>query len=573
MNWLHYLVEANLYLAVFYTVYYLFLSNDTHYTLNRAYLLLSCVVSFIIPVIQLGILKHTDSQIATVQHINSNGVAVKLIEVTLVAPPSQFTWQDGVFYSYLAGAAVLLLVLLFKLYQLIRLTRKHNEQADGNYKLVYLNDSNTAFSFFNFLFIGTKADGKETIIKHELVHIHQKHSADIVFIEFLKIINWFNPFIYILQHSLKAIHEYIADEQTAATETDALTYSSFLVHNAYGLSGSSITHSFFNYNLLKKRIIMLNQKRSGNLARLKYLLAVPICGGLLCASTLAFSKNYGWVVLMKQKSDTIAKPPPPPPAPPKVKVTDVRLAPPAGENVKFAAPSSPSEITKKGYKYAESGYLVNGKSDFRVIIVEKDGTQTSYFKSTASTKQIKMLRDKYGYSFPNMSIYSKLPPPPPTPLAPPAKEAPKASIDKRPSPSPPAPVSVQDHKLPLTPPVITPFLGLYKHIAATIRYPKDARKNHMVGNVVASFELNSDHKITNIKIVDGSGNGFDEQVVDALKSYAEVIKNAGDRPYYMMGVSFNLVGDKIDIRAKKFGPDILDTPNYACIVQVNGYTE
>jgi hypothetical protein len=440
MNWLHYLIEANLYLAIFYTVYYLFLSNDTHYTLNRAYLLLSCVVSFIIPVIQLGFLKSAEPKIAAVQFVNNSGMVVKPINITLIAPPSQFTWQDGVFYAYLAGVGVLLLVLLFKLYQLFRLTRKNKKQIDTTYKLVSLNDSNTAFSFFNLLFIGTRAEGRDTIIKHELVHIHQKHSADIVFTELLKIINWFNPFIYLLQYSLKAIHEYIADERTAANETDALTYSSFLVHNAYGLSGSSITHSFFNYNLLKKRIIMLNQKRSGSLARLKYLLAVPICGGLLCASTLAFSKNYGWVVLMKQKSDTIAKPPPPPPAPPKVKVTDVRLLPPPpppnSGNVRFAAPAHPSEVTKKGYNYAEAGYLVNGKTDFKVTIVEKDGTQASYFKSSASAKQVKMLRDKYGYSFPTMPIYTKLPPPPP---APPAQETPKTSIDKRPPPPPPAP--------------------------------------------------------------------------------------------------------------------------------------
>jgi hypothetical protein len=441
MNWLHYLIEANLYLAIFYTVYYLFLSNDTHYTLNRAYLLLSCVVSFIIPVIQLGFLKPAEPQITAIQFVNSGGVAVKPIKITLIAPPSQFTWQDGVFYAYLAGVGILLLVLLVKLYQLFRLIRKNKKQADESYKLVYLNDSNTAFSFFNLLFIGTKAEGRDTIIKHELVHIHQKHSADIVFTELLKIVNWFNPFIYLLQYSLKAIHEYIADERTAANETDALTYSSFLVHNAYGLSGSSITHSFFNYNLLKKRIIMLNQKRSGNLARLKYLLAVPICGGLLCASTLAFSKNYGWVVLMKQKQDTVVKPPPPPPARPKV--TDVRLIPPPpppnSGNVRFAAPAHPSEVTKKGYKYAEAGYLVNGKSDFKVTIVEKDGTQASYFKSSASAKQVKMLRDKYGYTFPTMPIYTKLPPPPP---APPAQEAPKTSMDKRPPPPPPAlPVS------------------------------------------------------------------------------------------------------------------------------------
>src|SRR6185437_1894458 len=99
----------------------------------------------------------------------------------------------------------------------------------------------------------------------------------------------------------------------------------------YGLSGSSITHSFFNYNLLKKRIIMLHQKRSGSLARLKYLLAIPICGGLLCASTLAFSKTYGWVDIAPHHSNPVDLglqthtskdtdkthiPPPPPPAPP-----------------------------------------------------------------------------------------------------------------------------------------------------------------------------------------------------------------------------------------------------------------
>ena len=167
------------------------------------------------------------------------------------------------------------------------MTGKSKTLVDNKYKLIGIDGSNTAFSFFNYLFIGTKLKGSDTIIRHELVHIKQKHSADIIFIELIRIINWFNPVIYLVQMSIKTVHEYIADEQTASLESDALTYSSFLVNNAYGITGSSVTHSFFNYNLLKKRIIMLNQKRSGNLARLKYLVAVPICAGMLCASTLA----------------------------------------------------------------------------------------------------------------------------------------------------------------------------------------------------------------------------------------------------------------------------------------------
>jgi hypothetical protein len=503
MNWLHYLLEANLYLGIFYAVYYLFLRNDTHYILSRIYLLATSVISFVIPLLQLGFLKPADPQLVSVALIaaphssivSSNTAAIETVN---------FSWQDGLVAAYLLGAAVLLIIFSIKIYQLFKLTRAVNADTDASYKLIYIDDCNTAFSFFNFLFIGTKANGTDTIIQHELVHIRQKHSADIIFMELLKIVNWFNPFVYLLQASLKTLHEYIADEQTATNENDVIAYSTFLVNNAYGLSGSSITHSFFNYNLLKKRIIMLNQQRSGSLARLKYLIAVPIIAGLLCASTLAFSKSYGildiaparnadtpkyvhktvdnkvtnWdnayttakgykvVEEIHTDNGTVTKkvviadkdgskhtyydehisaadrnmlnnkygykfpsgkmttvkllPPPPPPAPP---VKTIKHAPPT-VHVK-------PTFTKTGYRYEEDGYTINGKTDFQVIIVEKDGSQIAYFKSKASVADLKLLSEKYGYTFPVMEIYTKMPPPPPTPARPEA--------DNRPPPPPPAP--------------------------------------------------------------------------------------------------------------------------------------
>ncbi|NNU34572.1 TonB family protein [Mucilaginibacter sp. S1162] len=208
-------------------------------------------------------------------------------------------------YAYILGTSVLFIMLVIKLYALFRLMRNAQRIDEDEYKLVYLPETNVAFSFFNYLFIGTHASGSATIIRHELVHIRQKHSVDIMFLELVKIISWFNPFVYLLQSSLKTVHEYIADEQTAAHEMDTIAYSSFLVNNAYGAGGSSLTHSFFNYNLLKKRIIMLNQQRSGNLARFKYLVALPICAALLCASTLGFSKTYALVDLDPVKESGI----------------------------------------------------------------------------------------------------------------------------------------------------------------------------------------------------------------------------------------------------------------------------
>ncbi|MES2807802.1 MAG: M56 family metallopeptidase [Bacteroidota bacterium] len=308
MNWLYYLAEANIYLSVFYLAYCAFLNTQTYYQLNRVYLIGSCIVAFILPVLQIGALKPAqvvtaapvvEYQLPVAQYTEQLPVTNNIVQVA--AAPTLST-DDYLWFGYLIGAAILLVLLLVKLYSLYKLVNKVSNTKQANYKLIQLPQTDIAFSFFNYLFIGNNAHGAKTIIRHELVHIRQKHSVDIVFLEILKIINWFNPFIYLLQNSLKTVHEYIADEQTVAHENDPISYSTFLLNNAYGTGGPSVTHSFFNYNLLKKRIIMLNQKRSGNLARLRYLVAVPVVVASLCASTLAFSKDYGWIDIAPAKS-------------------------------------------------------------------------------------------------------------------------------------------------------------------------------------------------------------------------------------------------------------------------------
>jgi len=209
---------------------------------------------------------------------------------------------DYLWYAYLIGSTISLAVLLVRLTSLLLLTRRAVRTKHGRHTIIQLPGTNVAFSFFNYLFLGDNAPATDTIITHELVHIRQKHSADVIFLELLKIINWFNPCIYLLQNSLKTIHEYIADQHTVSHQTDTHTYATFLVNTAHGVGGSPITHSFFNYNLLKKRIIMLNQKPSGKSARLKYLITAPICAALLCMSTLAFTKDYNWIDLDPAKA-------------------------------------------------------------------------------------------------------------------------------------------------------------------------------------------------------------------------------------------------------------------------------
>jgi TonB family protein len=291
MNWLNYLLEANIYLGVFYAIYCMLLKNETFHTLNRVYLLASVMISFILPLMQVGLLLK-DEPVTPIKLTLTNMPGQVSQNIKLLPLEHHYDWQDVMLFAYLAGVAVLLVLLLVKLYRVFKLTREKNITVQNNCKLVYLDDSSSAFSFFNYLFIGRNLQGCEIIERHEFVHIKQKHTIDILFLEAVKIINWFNPFVYLLQKSLKSVHEYLADEKAASYKNDTFSYESFLLSNAYGINNSSITHSFFNYNLLKNRIIMLHKKRSAASARLKFLVIPLLCAGMLSTSTLVFSKAY-----------------------------------------------------------------------------------------------------------------------------------------------------------------------------------------------------------------------------------------------------------------------------------------
>ena len=536
MSWLQYLLEANMYLSVFYLCYCLFLNRETHYTLNRVYLLFSCVAAFIIPLLQIGLLKRPEAVAQTTATIIPGNLVYSVTDAgaTQHVQISHFTLQDGLLYAYVLGVGIFIFLVAVKLYKLFRLSKAEKVVNVEGYKLISLNESNTAFSFFNYLFIGTKVPGAETIIKHELVHIRQKHSVDIVLLELLKIINWFNPLIYLLQNSLKTVHEYIADEQTVANDGDALTYSSFLVDNAYGVSGSSITHSFFNYNLLKKRIIMLNQQRSGNLARLKYLIIAPLCAGLLCVSTLAFSKTYCWVDLAPARELNAKN---------------------AGDTTFLSKPKT--YTNEKGFIINEKYYAVNGKKYYKTIIAAPKGKKMPTFTNEGDKLVLylgqgnasgeEMIYHNYGYKFPNVDVTpSKISPPPPPPMI---------TADKV-------------HSVPGMSSSRNSFI-LYasKHIV----YPKAAVKSEITGTVLAKFSVDESHKIKQVTIMNSVGGGCDEQVINMLKSYPGPI--LGEYPDYYTAIVFELF-DRTTNKAFKrtpVDPKITTAPNFIAGMGVIAY--
>ncbi|WP_454800809.1 M56 family metallopeptidase [Mucilaginibacter phyllosphaerae] len=512
MSWLHYLIEANIYLGVFYLCYCLLLGNDTHYTLGRVYLIFSCVVAFVLPLTQVSILKPVLPEIEIVElPVQVKTMQANVPQMQIAEPVTRFTFNDALIYLYITGAVIAFFVFIFRLHKLYLLTRNKHSLYQDQYKLIKLDDEHTAFSFFNYLFIGKNIPKAETIIAHELVHIRQKHSADIIFMEAVKVINWFNPFIYLMQRSLKTVHEYIADEQTAAYEQDAITYSSFLLNNAYGIQGSSIAHSFFNYNLLKKRIIMLNKNRSGKLARLKYLAVLPLCAGMLCASTLVFSKDYGVIDLL------------PRPEKPTVKPTLIKYFKIKDRDI--TAYSDNLSFTENGIKKT---YLAATITDADIAYIKKvRKIEVEVIEVDRKTKmQVPMVIKADAKQDTN-----KMPPPPPPTML---KE------------------SFQD-------------FGRYINIKTV--YPKDAIAGKNQGGLIINFHVDGSGTVSNVRLSGKSRTSFDDAILASANAYRGKIKDkAGD---YILGVNFIIPGVD-DVSFPK--PSVTNASNYVGDVHVLGLT-
>ncbi|XHR96525.1 energy transducer TonB [Mucilaginibacter sp. UC70_90] len=199
------------------------------------------------------------------------------------------------------------------------------------------------------------------------------------------------------------------------------------------------------------------------------------------------------------------------------------------------------------------------KTDFRVIITEKNGEQKEYFKSKATLEELATLKTKYGYTFPKMLIYPKLPPPPPAPPA--NSKKPKVIDVKLPPPPPPsnpekikkapkvievAPVTPKvpapaiAERVPPPPPPADPFQTLYMYVAKHTRYPSKARENHISGKVMLNFNI-INGKISEVALAEGIDQDIDNEILRVVNNFDG---NLGIKSgHYNLPISMALVAD------------------------------
>ncbi len=325
MSFLNYLFQVSGCILAFYAVYYSLFRKETFSQFNRGYLLFGAIVSLLLPVIPQFIpissvpewaAKNIEQPANLIEVIPMNTArtpftAVKTpIEnteciVNSTAPTFQF--NDILKLIYILGAVFMLLKLILNISKIVWQIRTNEVIKKEGFYLVK-SQQKLVCSFFNYIFwnenLTFTSSEKEQIFSHEIAHIKERHTLDVLFLELLTVLLWFNPLIYFYKKSLKSVHEYIADHYVFHQLNYKSNYAKLLIKEAsHNIAPLFVVNTFFN-SLTKKRLIMLTQKTS-KLRRLKSLAVLPtFCLLLLTfciqSSTIAETVEKRYITYLPQ---------------------------------------------------------------------------------------------------------------------------------------------------------------------------------------------------------------------------------------------------------------------------------
>lgn len=267
-----YLILVNITLTLCYLLYRLFFKRFTFFQLNRFYLLGTVVLSLVVPVglfIDISANGFMDEQLPTVD------LSSLIAEEFVVGINRDNTTSLGEVLQliYWGGVSIAIGWMLFRFFRVVSLLRD--------------NHPDFSFAFFHRVVLGEKAEGNQAIVDHELIHVEQGHSYDLLLVELVKAFNWFNPVLRSYLKEVKFQHECIADELCSI---DKVAYAELLVAQAMQVKSIHFLHEFSNTSILKNRIVMLFKDKSKRRYKLLYFSIAPVIL-LAVLSTLIFNTS------------------------------------------------------------------------------------------------------------------------------------------------------------------------------------------------------------------------------------------------------------------------------------------
>lgn len=278
-----YLIQSFICMSLLLGVYMLIYEKEKIYRFNRFYLLFSLVVSLVLPLLDFSFLEIKEA--ISPDQIPPDIVLPFLEPVHRLNQPHMPRTDSALFLErylwiiYAIGAAVFAVGFFTNLNHIYRMGRKYNRVAYDNAQLVLVPEPILPFSFTSMIFV-TKLDYEKGLLEpellaHELAHVRQRHSLDLILVELLSILFWFNPILKLYRRAIRTNHEFLADDAVNQRFKNIPAYQNLLL-NKCGMRLNLLLNNHLNYSLTKLRLIMMYKQTSPIKATIKKLALLPV---------------------------------------------------------------------------------------------------------------------------------------------------------------------------------------------------------------------------------------------------------------------------------------------------------
>lgn len=288
-----YLLQVNLGMILFYALYKLICTRDTLFNSRRLILMLALILPFIIPLIDIREWMETHDSLVMLTNFDYSTTIPEIVVGTAGTEPGNqvFVISEWIKNIYIAGILALSVRLIVQAISLYLIILRTPEKTVNGIRIKCMKDKSGPFSFFNWIFLNpdnVKEEEMSEILTHEMAHVRQKHSIDVIISELVNICCWINPFAWLMKREVKLNLEFLADRKVMDAGFATKSYQYHLLgltyNRKYGLSNN------FNFSHLKQRIIMMNKKKTNGAGHIKYaLFAIPafallLAGNISCSS-------------------------------------------------------------------------------------------------------------------------------------------------------------------------------------------------------------------------------------------------------------------------------------------------
>ena len=376
-----YLLQVNLGIILFYALYKLICTRDTFFNSRRLILMLALILPFIIPLIDIREWMETRDSLVMLTNFDYSTTIPEIVVGTAGTEPGNqvFVISEWIKNIYIAGILALSVRLIVQAISLYLIILRTPEKTVNGIRIKCLKDKSGPFSFFNWIFLNpdtVKEEEMSEILTHEMAHVRQKHSIDVIISELVNICCWINPFAWLMKREVRLNLEFLADRKVMDAGFATKSYQYHLLgltySHKYGLSNN------FNFSHLKQRIIMMNKKKTNGAGHIKYALFTIPAFALLLAGNISCSSEATKTDDVKENAATE-----------KANEAEVIVQEPATKGEAFAVveqmpefPGGMKELMtylKDNIKYPKAAQ--DKKVQGRVIVqfvVEKDGTPTEF---------------------------------------------------------------------------------------------------------------------------------------------------------------------------------------------------